>query len=69
MIAYILFLFLCVIYHLISRIFSLEFSIWSQIVAAATVASYAFTLGSSPKLMAKMDKKHIEGLEQEIELL
>ncbi|MBQ8907041.1 MAG: hypothetical protein IJY71_00445 [Clostridia bacterium] len=38
-------------------------------MAAATVASYAFTLGSSPKLMAKMDKKHIEGLEQEIELL
>lgn len=69
MIAYILFLFVCVIYHVISNIFSLEFSIWSRIVAAATLASYAFTLGSSPKLMAKIDRKQVGYIEQELVLL
>ena len=69
MIAYILFLFICVVYHIISCVFNLEFLVWERIIAAATIASYAFTLSSSPKMMSRTDKKQIAYVEQEIELL
>ena len=54
MIAYILFLFLCVIYHLISRIFSLEFSIWSPNCGSGDRRLLRLHLG----LLAQIDGKN-----------
>lgn len=69
MIAYILFLFICIFVHIFSNIFLFEFPMWQRIVVAATISSYAFTLSSSPKLMSKSDTQQAKYIEAEIAIL
>ena len=69
MLAYIGFLFVCIIYYLISYIFGFEFVVGKRIVAAATIASYFFTLASMDKLNMKQEIINTEFFEKELQLL
>ena len=60
MVAYIIFLCVCGGYYIVSGIFKLEFPVWQRVVAAATIASYFFSLCSVPKLSAKMSRKQLD---------
>ena len=60
MLAYIIYLIFCVIYHIISDSFNFSFPMWERILVATTIASYAFSLGSLPRTMIKMEKTLID---------
>ena len=53
MLAYIIFLVICCVYHFVSDIFDLEYPIWERVVVAATLASYFFSLSSACKSVVK----------------
>lgn len=53
MLAYILFLIVCLIYSFISKIFEWEFHSWTRIITAATIASFSFSISSTNKFWAK----------------
>ena len=55
--AYILFLMVCAIYHIVAGIFNLEFEAWERIVCAATIASYFFSIASAKKSMCTLASK------------
>ena len=65
MVAYIIFLCVCGGYYIVSGIFKLEFPVWQRVVAAATIASYFFSLCSMPKLTAKMARKQLDSISDE----
>ena len=69
MLAYIGFLFVCIIYYLISYLFGLEFAVGNRVVVAATVASYFFMLSSLDKLNTKQETINAELFEKELQLL
>ena len=69
MLAYIVFLLVCIIYYLISYIFGFEFAVGERIVAAATIASYCFTLASLDKLNMKQETINAEFFKKELQLL
>ena len=48
-IAYIIFLILCVIYHIVADAFNLEFNSWDKIVCATTISSCLFAIANSKK--------------------
>lgn len=56
MLAYIIYLIFCVIYHAISNSLNFSFPMWERILVATTIASYAFSLVSLPRTMIKMEK-------------
>ena len=69
MLAYLIFLFICICYYMVSGIFGLEFAAWNRVVVAATIASYFFSLGSMDKLLVKLETTNINGFEEEMLLL
>ena len=62
MVAYMFFLCICGGYYIVSEIFKLEFAIWQRVVAAATIASYFFSLSSVPKLTVKIAKRNLDNI-------
>lgn len=62
-IAYIIFLIICAIYHIIADIFHLEFEAWEKIVCAATIASYFFSGASSIRTISSISMKLRKSLE------
>ena len=62
-IAYILFLIICAIYHIIADVFQLEFETWERIVCAATIASYFFSGASARKTIFSITEKVKNALE------
>lgn len=64
MLAYIVFLFITSLYYLVSIIFDLEFQTWSKIIAAATIASYSFSISSIFKTLLKQNHSHHKLLNQ-----
>ena len=69
MLAYIGFLCICIIYYLICYTFGFEFAVGKRIVAAATIASYFFTLASMDKLIMKQETMNAEFFTKELRLL
>ena len=65
MVAYIVFLCICGGYYIVSGIFKLEFPVWQRVVAAATIASYFFSLCSIAKVTLKMDKRNLDNISDE----
>ena len=61
-IAYIIFLILCSIYHIVADIFNLDFSSWDKIVCATTISSCIFALASSKKSQYNIVSKVIRSL-------
>ena len=61
-IAYIIFLILCAIYHIVADIFNLDFSSWDKIVCATTIASCIFAMASSKKSQYNIISKIIRSL-------
>ena len=62
MVAYIIFLCICGGYYIVSGIFKLEFPVWQRVVAAATIASYFFSLCSVYKVTVKMAKRNLDNI-------
>ena len=62
-IAYIIFLIICAVYHIIADIFHLEFEAWERLVCAATIASYFFSGASSNKTILSITEKLKKSLE------
>lgn len=56
MLAYILFLCVCLIANIFSGVLNFDFSAWSKIVVAATIASFFFSGSTIPKMNAKMTR-------------
>ena len=69
MFAYIIFLLICMIYYMVSYMFGFDFAVGNRIVAAATIASYFFTLGSLDKLGIRQETINAEFFEKELQLL
>lgn len=57
MIAYMSFLSFSVVWHLVCKIFGLDFSAWQKIIVAATVASYFFSFASGNKYFVRVYKE------------
>jgi len=60
MLAYILFLIVCTIYHAVTIFFDISFPAWEKAVLAATIASYAFSVSGIFKFDVKIYKKCFE---------
>lgn len=69
MLAYIFFLSICVIWHIICRLTGLSFETWNKIIVAATFASFFFSLCSIYKLKHQQEKKNRELFSEELDLL
>lgn len=69
MLAYIIFLNICIFYYAASVYFGLNFAIWRHVVAAATIASYSFSLGMGSKAAVKRQEKALAFAEKERETL
>lgn len=69
LLAYIIFLFISIIYHVVSSLFQFEFSEWQRIVVAATIASYAFSVSSGYKFLAKSSANLLAFSKERLELL
>lgn len=69
MLAYIIFLGVCIVYHLVASICNLEFFSWNRIILAATIASYFFSLSSLDKMIIKQEKSNAETFCEELVVL
>ncbi len=69
MLAYIIFLFVSILYYVICLIFGFEFQEWQRIVVAATIASYAFSISSGYKFLARLNANLLEFSKERLELL
>ena len=67
-VAYIVFLILSVFVYFASMIFKFNYSVWKQIVAAATVASYFFSMAGFLKAQVGVHKRIISSCENLINL-
>lgn len=57
MIAYIIFLIICMLYHLFADEFNLEFDSWNKIVCATTISSCLFAIANSKKSQYNISTK------------
>ena len=57
MLAYILFIFICIVYHIVCQITGWNFDTWNKIIIAVTVASYFFSVNSLNKMRLKKDEE------------
>lgn len=69
MLAYIIFLCICLGFHIIRSVFKIDFPMWNRVVVAATIASYFFSLGSVNKLIVRLERTNTIDLQEEIVLL
>ncbi len=65
MLAYIIFLFICIIYNLFTKYLVLDFPMWNRILVGVTIASYFFSLGSIKKSFITQDKELLDFLNVE----
>lgn len=68
LLAYIIFLFIALGYHLVADAVGWQFSTWESIVVAATIASYAFSMSSLVKFFAKKNRTYLQLLNQYLDL-
>ncbi len=54
MIAYLLFLALCMVWYILCKLFNMDFEVWKRLVCAATFASFFFALASFKKTQANV---------------
>lgn len=64
MIAYLIFLCICIIYHAITSALNVSFSSWDKIVLAATSASFAFSASALYKSFIGSNKKYFDLIEE-----
>ena len=64
LLAYIIFLIIALGYHSVAEIMGLKFSTWENIVVAATIASYAFSMSSLIKFFCKKNRTYLQLLNQ-----
>lgn len=69
MLAYIVFLIICIVFYPISEMLDLNFSRWGNIIVAATIASYAFTLSTMPKLILRLENTHLSYIKEDSNIL
>lgn len=69
MLAYIVFLIICIVFYPVSEILDLNFSRWDNIIVAATIASYAFTLSTMPKLILRLENTHLSYIKEDSNIL
>lgn len=63
MLAYIIFLLICVVYYYASTVFKFEFSEWNRIVVAVTISSYFFSMSTLYKYdyeTTKREARHLD---------
>ena len=65
MLAYIIFLIVCVFYNMIAKYLDWDFQMWNPILVGVTVASYFFTLSSNIKNLINRDKELLDFLIEE----
>lgn len=69
MLAYIIFLVVCVLYHIFSEIFGFDFQMWERVIVSVTIASWCFSCSSLFKSMLKMEKVFNNYVEYDIKQL
>lgn len=69
MLAYIIFLFVSIIYYAVSSIVGFEFQEWQRVVVAATISSYAFSVSSGYKFIVRSKNNLLNFLKERLELL
>lgn len=55
--AYIIYIAVCIVYHIVTRILEVDFEMWNRIIVAVTIASYAFSFAGLPKASMRTTKK------------
>lgn len=65
MLAYIIFLCICTIYHLFAKFLNWEFLMWEPILVGVTIASYFFSISSIYKSMINQEEQLITFLNEE----
>ena len=68
LLAYIIFLIVALIYHIVADAIDLQFAMWERIVLAATISSYFFAMSSLLKFFKKRDSTYLELLGQYFDL-
>lgn len=69
MLAYIFFLVIALLYHVVADMVDFEFEAWQRIIVAVTIASYAFSLGSLRKSTIKYQEMHLKLLNEYLPLV
>ena len=68
LLAYIIFLFIALNYRIVAYLLGWQFSTWGSIIVAATIASYAFSMSSLIKFLAKKNRTYLQLLNQYLDL-
>lgn len=69
MLAYMIFIFFCVIWHFVCRMTGSNFEMWNKIIIAVTVASYFFSLNSINRRIVKINEETKQLLYEQRDLL